>query len=154
MAHVDLIVSWVRDDLIVGRCLLDQDLTYENLDSLVAEEVLEELLLVLRLQKGDWNSVQLPYGNIVCFDPRAFDIGKHRERFPLFQLSLEEIQMFHEQAEKGVTLFVHDGALSQLVLHSSRREPVLTLLTLDYLSLLELLPLELVLERRYQVVLP
>ena len=140
--------------LIVSRRLLDQDLTHKNLDPLVAEEVLKELLLVLRLQGCDRNGVQLPYLNVVCFDSRAFDIGKHCECFSLSQLAFEEIQMFHEQGEKGVTLFVHDGALSQLVLHSSRREPVLTLLTLDYLSLLELLPLELVLERRYQVVLP
>ena len=100
MAHVDLGLRCIVHNLsVVHIRLLDQYLTNENLHTLVPEKVLQQLLLVLRLQRVDWYLIQILHLNLVGSNPCAFDILEHCQSLSFSELLFESIQVFHEEAE-------------------------------------------------------
>ena len=100
MAHIDLgLRSIVHNLRVVHIRLLDQYLTNENLHTLVPEKVLQQLLLVLRLQRVDWYLIQILHLDLVRSNPCAFHILKHCQSLSLSEFLFESIQVFHEEAE-------------------------------------------------------
>ena len=79
MTHVNLSLGWILQHLrVVDVCLLYQNLTYQDLDSLITEEVLQQLLLVLSFELVDRYLIQILHLNLVWPDAGAFHILQHR----------------------------------------------------------------------------
>ena len=100
MAHVHLGLRGIMHNLrVVNIRLLDQYLANENLHTLVPEKVLQQLLLVLRLQRVDWYLIQILHLDLVRSNPCAFHILEHCQCFSFSEFLFESIQVFHEEAE-------------------------------------------------------
>ena len=100
MAHIDLGLRCIVHNLrVVHIRLLDQYLTNENLHTLVPEKVLQQLLLVLRLQRVDWYLIQILHLDLVRSNPCAFHILEHCQSLSFSEFLFESIQVFHEEAE-------------------------------------------------------
>ena len=100
VAHVHLGLRGIMHNLrVVNIRLLDQYLTNENLHTLVPEKVLQQLLLVLRLQRVDWYLIQILHLDLIGSNPCAFHILEHCQSLSFSEFLFESIQVFHEEAE-------------------------------------------------------
>ena len=101
MAHVDLRLRCIVHNLlrVVNIRLLDQYLTNENLHTLVSEKVLQQLLLVLRLQRVDWYLIQILHLDLVGSNPCAFHILEHCQSLSFSEFLFQSIQVFHKEAK-------------------------------------------------------
>ena len=98
VTHVNLIMWCIWKDLcVILSCLFYQNLTHEDLDPLIPEEILQELFLVLAFEGRNCDLVQIMHRNIFWLYSRTFYILKHYQSFPMPQFSFQSIQMFHEQ---------------------------------------------------------
>ena len=72
----------------------------EDLDSLVAKEILKQGLLVLHLELGQIDLVtNFRILQMVDFDSSRFDVLQLREDFPLPQYPLHIIDVLHKKAQ-------------------------------------------------------
>ena len=79
MTHVNLSLGWILQHLrVVHVCLLYQDLAYQDLNSFITEEVLQQLLLVLSFELVDRYLIQILDFNLVWPNASAFHILQHR----------------------------------------------------------------------------
>ena len=75
MTHVDLGLGWILQNLcVVNICLLYQYLTDQDLNPLIAKEVLQQLFFVLGFELIYRYLVQVLYFNLIRPDPGAFDV--------------------------------------------------------------------------------